>query len=140
MNPDYPRSLCVHGGLVDGGWFGAAAYAVDLVVAIALLYLFIRNVMALCPRGADAARQVQVRFRLLLCKRLTQVLGLFGAFQFCQFLAYALFMLAYPSKSATLVLMLTYAYQPILFTFGVLAFGMVQYAVLDAVLSRRAVG
>jgi hypothetical protein len=126
-------------GCVHCGWFEPAAYAVDLIAMVVLLYLIIRNAAVLSPRRIMTAKQAQIEFRLLVSKRVTQILGLFCAFQFCQFLAYAMFILAMPdSKNPVLVDVMVYSYRPITFTFGVLALGIVQYAVLDATLRRRA--
>ena len=134
MNTDYRTIACV-----DGGWFGTVAYTVDLVAVVLLLYLLIRNVVALSSGGGTPASEAGIGFRLLLSKRVTQILGLFCGFQICNFLAFALFFLAtLDSRGNAVVVALTYSYRPIGFTFGVLALGMVQYAVLDAALKRKA--
>ena len=132
MNTDLQRFGCV----IDYGWFFLTAYAVDLITIIALLYLLIRNTTAL--RSINTGLEDQIVFRLLISKRVTQLLGLFCAFQFFEFVAYSLFILALPdSRSPALPHLMSYSYRPVVFTFGVLTFGLVQYAVLDAVLKFR---
>ncbi len=128
MQPEFSPIIC--GG--HGGWFTLVVYIIDLFSVVAILSLFLMNLKALI--SGDALARPYVTFRLLVSKRITQLLGLFCAFQFSQFLVFALFILSTSDRfSSSFIAVVAYNYRHIVMTFTVIAFGMIQYALIDAV-------